>query len=169
LLIFSLNQRKHASKSYLPSVSLSQQINLFVIQRNVVLIDRATRPSVKFNDEVEVGVDDSGERVDETMDRLNKEESKFHNFWVGVTSIVESYRYHIRKPEREHSTFVHSVQHEVVSFCGSWGLRSACDGCSNSFHFCYHSQEKIGFSTLLPIIEQLGIYYLLLSCFTPSL
>jgi preprotein translocase subunit Sec61beta len=56
----------------------------------------------------------SSESVDETMQRINKEEKKFQNFWVGVTSLVESYRYHIRKPEREPGHFVHAEQQETL-------------------------------------------------------
>ncbi len=40
--------------------------------------------------------DVNDEKISETLDRLNKEETKFQNFWVGVTNIVESYRYQHR-------------------------------------------------------------------------
>ncbi len=97
------------------ALTMNQSLPLFfALKRNAVLIDRIARSSAKVDEPLEVDVDDSGERVDDTMVRLNKEEMKLHSFWVGVTSIVESYRYHLKKPEREPGTFVHSVQHEVV-------------------------------------------------------
>ncbi len=59
--------------------------------------------------------EDNDERLPETLDRLHKEDVKFQNFWVGISTMVDSYRQQKRKPEREPSKFVHSVQHPVVS------------------------------------------------------
>lgn len=58
------------------------------------------------------------------MQRINREEKKFQNFWVGVTSLVESYRYHIRKPEREPGQFIHAEQQETLRSTLVWDPNS---------------------------------------------
>ncbi len=80
-----------------------------------VVLDRQNSPSTAKLASDGGKLEGVDENVPETVDRLTQEDAKFQNFWVGVTNLVESYRYQKRKPEREPSTFIHTVQHTVVS------------------------------------------------------
>lgn len=61
----------------------------------------------------------NNESLGDTMKRLAQEDSKFQNFWVGVTNIVESYRSRQRHPnqisEEDRKRYQHSVRRKAVS------------------------------------------------------
>ncbi len=82
-----------------------------------MMVERASSISLRESvHESHKNTENIDEKLPDIVERLDKEDAKFKNFWVGVTNLVESYYQQQRKPERETSKYAHAVQHQAVSF-----------------------------------------------------